>query len=140
MLTDVDSTAYDAAWDVLDEVFEAACETLAKQGWKRLALDERRLELEDAEAALSREEQEAIEAEFAAAREKAEYDAAVETMERERAEMEEAEAAALDVLQGAVPPSSPPADQQRWPYAPAWRWEEEEEEEPWSLIGGCCEA
>ena len=35
-----------------------------RQGWKRLALDERRLELEDAETALSREEQEAIEAEF----------------------------------------------------------------------------
>jgi hypothetical protein len=91
---EVDEAAYDAAWDVLDEVFEAACLQLERQGWKRTAIDSRRLELEDAEAALSKEEQEAIEAEFAAAKEKEEYEAALREMEREKAEMEEAEAAA----------------------------------------------
>ena len=86
----VDEAGYDLAWETLEEVFEAACAQLERQGWKRLAVDQRRLELENSEAALAKEEQEALEAEFEAAREKAEYEEAMRSMEKERAEAEEA--------------------------------------------------
>lgn len=94
----VDETGYDAAWETLDEVFEAACTQLQSQGWQRLAVNDRRKELEDAVLALDKEEQEALEAEFQAAREKEEYEAAMRSMEREQAEMEEAERAAAKEL------------------------------------------
>lgn len=83
----VDETGYDLAWETLDDVFEAACAQLERQGWKRTVLDQRRIELEEAEAALSKEEQEAIEAEFAAAKEREEYEQAVILMEKVRAEL-----------------------------------------------------
>ena len=86
----VDEAGYDLAWETLEEVFEAACEQLERQGWQRLAVDQRRLELEDAEAALDKEEQEALEAEFEAQREQEEYEEAMRSMEKEKAEAEEA--------------------------------------------------
>jgi hypothetical protein len=97
----VDETGYDAAWDALDEIFEAACAQLERQGWERMAVVQRRLELEAAEAALAKEEQEALAAELEAAREKEEYEEAMRAMAKEQAEMEEAEAAARKEIEEA---------------------------------------
>ena len=70
----VEEEGYDVALETLEEVFETACAQLERQGWRSLAINDRRRELNEAEAALNKEEQEAIEAEFAAEREKEEYE------------------------------------------------------------------